>query len=347
MTFGESIPKLQALLASSVQKIAIVTHVNPDGDAIGSSLGLNRILQNAGFHSSVIFPTNFPAVMTGLPRFRSWTVYEQQQELSERILKEADLIFCLDFNDVRRSGKVGSYMSSLVKPVVLIDHHPYPQIAANFSFSETAVSSTSELVYRFVHAMDWQNYLDGLASDALLTGIIADTASFAHNASRPELYEAVSGLIALGADQIKIQEALFNTNSEDRLRLLGYTLSEKMIILPEYHTAILSLSRAELLSFNFKMGDTEGFVNYPLSIEGIVFSVLFLENEDKVKISFRSKGGFAVNELSSTHFSGGGHLNAAGGEAREPLAVAIERFKGILPDYKNQLTVEYTKLNVG
>ncbi len=209
-----------------------------------------------------------------------------------------------------------------------------------FLFSDTKVSSTAELAFDFIAKMGWMDQLDAAGANALLTGIIADTASFSHNAGRPELYEAASRLIAKGANQHRIQESLFNTNTADRLRLLGYALSEKMKIFPEYHAALISLTREELKKFNFKIGDTEGFVNYPLSVKGIIFSAFFLENAEKIKISFRSKGGFAANEFSALHFGGGGHHNAAGGESRQSLDESVEKWISLLPHYSQSLEKE-------
>ncbi len=326
-----------------VKKVVILTHANPDGDALGSSLGLNNVLQNAGFSSTVIFPTDFPPVVPSLNEYKGWFIYEHQEKESERLIKEADVIFMLDFNDINRVGKVRKYLEYLTTNLVLIDHHPQPAIEARWLFSDTSVSSTAELVYDFVVKMGWGGNLDSLGAQALLTGIIADTASFSHNAKRKELYQAVSDLIGQGADQYKIHEVLFNTNTEDRLRLLGYALSEKMEVLPHFHAAIISLTREELKKYNFKIGDTEGFVNYPLSIKGIIFSAFLMENEEKIKISFRSKGGFAVNDFSAKHFSGGGHHNASGGELRESLETAVQKLKDLLSNYAELLERESQK----
>lgn len=323
-----------------VKKVVILTHANPDGDALGSSLGLNNVMQNAGFDSTVIFPTDFPPVVHSLNAYKGWFIYEHKVKKSERLIREADVIFMLDFNDIKRVGKVRSCLENLVTSVVLIDHHPQPAIGTSWLFSDTSVSSTAELVYDFIVKMGWAAHLDSLGAQALLTGIVADTASFSHNAKRKELYQAVSDLIGKGADQYKIHEVLFNTNTEDRLRLLGYALSEKMEIFPQYHSAIISLTRQELKKYNFKIGDTEGFVNYPLSIKGIIFSAFLLENEEKIKISFRSKGGFAANDFSSRHFSGGGHHNAAGGESYQSLGEALQQLKDLLPLYAEMLERE-------
>jgi len=324
-------------MKENVKKVVILTHANPDGDALGSSLGLNCVLQNAGFSSVVVFPTDFPPIVPDLNNHHNWIIYEQHEKKASQYIIEADLLFILDFNDIKRVGKIKKYLENPKGKIVLIDHHPQPLIETPFLFSDTSVSSTAELVYDFVLKMGWSHYLDALGAGSLLTGIIADTASFNHNARRPELYRAVADLIEMGADPDKIHEALFNTISEERLRMLGYSLSEKMEVFQEYHTAIIALSRDELRKYNFKMGDTEGFVNYPLSIKGIVFSALFLETEEKIKISLRSKGHFAVNQFSASHFNGGGHHNAAGGESRLSLSEAVKQFINLLPKYAKEL----------
>lgn len=339
----EACHSLLSWMNDHAKKIVILTHANPDGDALGSALGLNCVLLNVGFSSEIVFPTDFPPIVHSFKDYINWTIFERNEKGTLQRIIDADLLFLLDFNDLKRVGKVNKVLDLKKKNVVLIDHHPQPLIDTPFLFSDTHVSSTAELVYDFVVKMGWEQNLDAPGANALLTGIIADTASFSHNARRPELYKAVANLISLGADQIKIQEALFNTNSEERLRLLGYALSKKMVIFSQYHTAIIELSNEELKRYNFKIGDTEGFVNYPLSIKGIIFSCFFMENEDKIKISFRSKGGFAVNEFSARHFSGGGHHNAAGGESRKSLKEAVMEFEALLPRYAEVLEAESLK----
>ncbi|HEY5510338.1 MAG TPA: bifunctional oligoribonuclease/PAP phosphatase NrnA [Prolixibacteraceae bacterium] len=339
----ENCHELLSWMQEKVKNIVILTHANPDGDALGSSLGLNCLLRNAGFNSTIVFPTGFPQIVPGLKDYTDWVIFERNERKVEQLFSRADLFFMLDFNDLKRLGKLKSKVESLTKMVVLIDHHPQTMIVTPYLFSDTRVSSTAELVYDFIVKMGWENLIDAPAATALLTGIIADTASFSHNAKRSELYKATANLIAHGADQYRIQEALFNTNTEGRLRLLGFALSEKMEIFPQYHAAVIVLSGDELKRYNFKIGDTEGFVNYPLSIKGIIFSCLFIENEDKIKISFRSKGGFAVNELSASYFSGGGHLNAAGGESRKSLREAVKDLIDLLPKYAGMLEIESIK----
>lgn len=339
----ENCLELLSVMKDKVKNVVILTHANPDGDALGSSLGLNCVLKNAGFKSTVIFPTSFPQILPGIRDYEDWLIYEHNERNAEQLFSRADLFFMLDFNDLKRLGKVKAKVEQLNKSIVLIDHHPHPLIVTPFLFSDTSVSSTAELVYDFIVKMGWESLMDPQAATALLTGIIADTASFSHNAKRAELYKATANLIEHGADHYRIQEALFNTNTEDRLRLLGFALSEKMQILPEYHTAVIALSADELKRYNFKIGDTEGFVNYPLSVKGIIFSCFFMENEDKIKISFRSKGGFAVNEFSASHFSGGGHRNASGGESRKTLSESVADLIGLLPEYAALLEEESKK----
>lgn len=339
----ENCQSLIDLMTRQVKKVVTITHANPDGDALGSSLGLHSVLQSAGFESNVIFPTDFPHLVPNLNAYNHWLIFEHQEKEADRLLNEADLLFLLDFNDLKRIGKLKNKVEKLSKVMVLIDHHPDPKIGTPFLFSDIRVSSTAELVFDFVNKMGWGKSIDSLGATALLTGIIADTASFSHNAKRPEVYKTASELIKLGADQHKIQESLFNTNSVDRLRLLGFALSEKMVVFPEYHAAYISLSREELKRYKFKIGDTEGFVNYPLSVKGIIFSAFFLENEEKIKISFRSKGGFAANTFSASHFEGGGHHNAAGGESKLSLSQTISKWIALLPEYAASLETESLK----
>ncbi len=329
--------KVKELLGSEVKNIVIIPHVNPDGDAIGSSLGLNDVLRNAGFTSVVIVPNDFPTYLNCLGGEETTLIYEQCTWLCHQLINQADILFFLDFNDVKRLGKLETYLKECNKPIVLIDHHPDPQIKADYMFSDTDVSSTAELVYDFIESLEMLDHLVKNGANALLTGIIADTGSFNHNASRPNMYRIVGDLINRGADKEKINESLYNNFSEKRMRLLGYCLSEKMEIYQQYKTALIWLSAEELKRFDFHPGDTEGFVNYPLSVKGIVFTAFFIEKYDHIKISFRSKGSFSTNEFSGAHFNGGGHRNASGGEIKLPMQEALLLFRSLLPKYSELL----------
>ncbi len=325
------------MLRKEVKNIVIIPHVNPDGDAIGSALGLNDVFINAGYTSDVIVPNDFPTYLNSLGSEGKPLIYEQSTELCHRLIEKADILFFLDFNDVKRLGKLEGYLKGNTKPIVLIDHHPEPQIKAQFMFSDTDVSSTAELVYDFVDAIEMLNSLGKAGATALLTGIIADTGSFSHNASRPNMYRIVGDLINRGADKEGINESLYNNFSEKRMRLLGYCLSEKMEIYQKYRTSLIWLSMEELKRFDFHPGDTEGFVNYPLSVNGIVFTAFFMEKHDHIKLSFRSKGSFSTNDFSGAHFNGGGHRNASGGEIKLSMKEAIALFRSLLPQYAEQL----------
>lgn len=324
-------------LRNEVKRIVIIPHVNPDGDAIGSALGLNDVMNNAGFESCVIVPNDFPVYLNWLGSEGIPWIYEQNIDRCNKLIDQADVLFFLDFNDVKRLGKLEEYLSTNTKKIVLIDHHPDPQIKADYLFSDTNVSSTAELVYDFVDAIGMLDHLGVKGANALLTGIIADTGSFSHNSSRSPMYSIVGELIKRGADKEKINESLYNNFSEKRMRLLGYCLSEKMEIFPQYRTALIWLSAEELKRFDFHPGDTEGFVNYPLSVKGVVFSAFFMEKHDQVKISFRSKGSFATNDFSGAHFSGGGHRNASGGESKLSMEEALKLFRALLPEYSERL----------
>jgi bifunctional oligoribonuclease and PAP phosphatase NrnA len=287
--------KVKQWMRNEVKRVVIIPHVNPDGDAIGSAIGLNSVLNNAGFESGVIVLNDFPSYLSWLGSYGVPLIYDQSAELCHKLIDQADAFFFLDFNDTKRLGKLEGYLGENIKPVVLIDHHPDPAIKTEYLFSDTNVSSTAELVFDFVDALGMMKYLDANSANALLAGIIADTGSFSHNASRPNTYYVVGELIKKGADKERINESLYNDFSEKRMRLLGFCLSEKMEVYPEYKTALIWLSGEELKRFDFHPGDTEGFVNYPLSIKGIVFTAFFMEKRDHVKISFRSKGSFATN----------------------------------------------------
>ena len=320
-------------MTKEVKKVVIIPHVNPDGDAIGSAIGLNSILNNAGFESVVIVLNDFPSYLSWLGSDGVPLIYEQSAGLWHEMIDQADAFFFLDFNDVKRLGKLEEYLGKNTKPVVLIDHHPDPAITTEYLFSDINVSSTAELVFDFVDALGMLEYLDANGANALLAGIIADTGSFSHNASRPDTYRVVGELIKRGADKDRINESLYNDFSEKRMRLLGYCLSEKMEVFPTHKTALIWLSVNELKKFDFHPGDTEGFVNYPLSIKGIVFSAFFMEKHDHVKVSLRSKGSFATNDFCAAHFNGGGHRNASGGETKLSLKEALALFRELLPQY--------------
>lgn len=331
------ITSVKEILTGSKLNVAIIPHENPDGDAIGSALGLAEVLANFGHSVQVITANNYPDFLKWFSSEIEITIYDNRKKRAKEILKKSDVLICVDFNEASRAGKLGKYILEFSKPKILIDHHPYPTSFCDFTISEPQYSSTAELIFDIVHAIGIEKNITQNAAEALYTGILTDTGSFSHNTSRPNTFKVVSELMKFGIDTQKIQSGIYDNFSASRMKLLGYCLNEKMIVIPELRTAVITISKKELEDFNFKSGDTEGFVNYPLSINNIVFSAIFIEKEGVVKASFRSKGNFPTNQFSKNHFNGGGHLNASGGESKLTLKETFKKFTQLLPDYKHQL----------
>lgn len=324
------------LLTSNIRtakKILIITHQNPDGDAIGSSLGLFHALKNYGVNPVVVVPNDFPAFLKWMPASDEIMIFERQKEAVESILDENPLIFYLDFNDITRIGKMKNAVEKSNGFGILVDHHPYPENFASIIISDISVSSTAELVFKLVKEVFGKQFIDKSVAECLYAGIMTDTGSFSYNSSRPETYEILSMLLSHGIDKDLIYSMVYDNFTADRMKLLGYCLDQKMVVLPEFGAAYISLTNEEKKKYNFQPGDSEGFVNYPLSVSGVIFSTFFMENGKKVKISFRSKGNFPVNHFASRFFQGGGHKNAAGGESDLPLDKTIERFIELIKDY--------------
>jgi phosphoesterase RecJ-like protein len=331
---------IERLLQSVPKQIAIITHINPDGDAIGSSLGLKRLLQNIGHHCSLVSPNDYPDFLKWLPGNEEVIIFSNAANKSISSLQQAEILFALDFNELKRTKKLDLAVAGMKAYKVLIDHHPDPEMKADCILSDTSVSSTAEIVWQFLNQMGLQRYVDKEVATCLFTGIMTDTGCFSHNSSAKETYEAVAELLSYPIDKDEIYHLIYDNFSCERMRLLGYCLNEKMEILQEYHTAMIWLTREELIRYHFKTGDSEGFVNYPLSIKGIRFSVFFQEKEDHVKISFRSKGKFAVNGFARKYFNGGGHHHASGGESYSNMEDTLKRFKDLLPLYRDELNAD-------
>lgn len=336
-TDNEIIAAVSKLLSVAPVKIAVIPHSNPDGDAIGSSYGLAVILKNAGHEVRIVSPNDYPTFLDWLSGEVEIVNFQKKTITAKKYLQSCDLMFCVDFNDIRRTGDMAATIDSFKGPKIMIDHHPYPTSFCDYCISEPEYSSSAELVFDVVIACGWGEFINRQAAEAFYTGIMTDTGSFSYNTSRANLYKVLSELMKFHIDTESVHDLVYHNFSADRLRLMGYCLHEKMIILPEYRTGFISLTRDELKKYNFVPGDTEGFVNIPLSIHNIVFSALFIEKEGFVKASFRSKGSFPANSFSSDHFSGGGHLNAAGGEIQLSLNETIEKFTQLLPEYNHLL----------
>lgn len=328
---------IKSLLENPSKRIAIIIHVNPDGDAMGSSMGLNIVLKDIGHETAVIAPNIYPEFLHWLPGNKNVMVYPADKAIAAKKISEAEIIFIIDFNDYRRVKQFKNLLENSQAYKVIIDHHPDPVSQANLNITDVSVSSTAELVYQFIKDLEFQRFINKDVATCLFTGIMTDTGCFSYNSSRKETYLVISELLDYGINKDEIYYKLYDNFTANRMRLLGYALNEKIEVLPEYKTALISLNKEELVKYKFQTGDSENFVNYPLSIKGIYFSALFIERENYVKISFRSKGEFAVNEFAKKHFCGGGHLNAAGGESYTTLDKTLQTFRDLLPDYKEQL----------
>lgn len=325
-------------LLSTPKNIVVVPHVNPDGDAMGSALGLYHYLKKLGHHTTVIAPNEYPDFLKWLPSDEQVVRYEFDIDKSNQAIREAELIFTLDFNSLHRVGQMQTALETAQSTFVLIDHHQQPDTYAAFTYSDVKMSSTCEMVYHFIANLGDLNTLDKTIATCLYTGIMTDTGSFRFPSCTAVTHKVVAHLMECGANHAQIHNNIYDTNSPDKLQLLGCAL-KNLVVLSEYRTAYITLSSEELEKHHFKKGDTEGFVNYGLSIEGIVMAVIFIENihEGIVKLSLRSKGSFSVNDFSRNHFNGGGHINAAGGKSNLSLNETVDKFISILPRYKNAL----------
>lgn len=326
----------QALsLIKEKENIIIIPHYNPDGDALGASFGFKLFIQSLGKKVKVIAPNDYPEFLHWLPTSNDTIIWFRQKKTAKRILENADLIIFLDFNDLNRIEDMKDTIESLNIPKIMLDHHPYPKNIADVIISDTSVSSTSELVTHFINWTGYKEKVNKNIASCLLTGIVTDTGSFSYNSSQPDTYEALSILLETGVNKDKIYNNIYNNYSFSRMQLMGFALSERMIQVHKYNTAFIYLTKDDLKKYNFKPGDTEGFVNLPLSIKGIVFSALFIEKHDRIKISFRSKFSFPANKVSNDYFNGGGHLNAAGGYSKLDMEGTISLFKSVLNEYKS------------
>lgn len=336
-----TIQHLQALLVEGFpQRILIVSHRNPDGDAIGSCLAAYHYFQALGHSCSIAVPSDYPADMLGwMPAIDTLFIYDRHAAYCDQLIQEADFIVCLDFNELSRIDKMGEVIATSKAKKILIDHHLYPADFADYTRSDTSMSSTCELLYHFFGDLDQHAQLQQTVATCLMVGILTDTGSFKY-ATSPRLFRVAAELVERGADTNVIQDLLFNSLNENKLRLLGYCLYEKMEILDEYKVGIIVLNADDLRRFNVNRGDLEGLVNQILKIKAIKVSVLVTEQEKAVKLSLRSKGDFSVQELASKHFKGGGHKNASGGQSLLPLEQTVARLKEVLAEYKEALNYE-------
>ena len=320
---------------SQARNIVIVPHKGPDGDAIGSSLGLMHFLKNKGHNVDVIAPNEYPRFLKWLPGNDQVMIYEKDKTKADELINDADIVFALDFNHLNRSGDMQEVLTASQAVFIMIDHHREPSDFANYTYSDAEMSSTCEMVYHFIDKLRAVEKITPEIATCLYSGIMTDTGSFRFSATSAETHRVIAHLIDKGAVNHEIHNNIFDTFNENRLQLLGTAL-QNLRVLPEYKTAYITLSQEELDKHNFQKGDTEGFVNYGLGIEDVIFALIFIENKQEgiIKISFRSKGDFNVNEFARAHFEGGGHNNAAGGKSELSIEDTVAKLNSILPDYK-------------
>jgi len=337
---SQDITEIKQLL-STKKKIVIVPHKNPDGDAIGSTLGLYHYLIKTNHQVQVITPNDYPSFLKWIPGENSILKYDSQTSVCTPIINDADIIFTLDFNAFHRTGNMETVLEESNGIKIMIDHHQSPENYAKYMFSDVNMSSTCEMIYHFITMLGNANLIDADIATCLYVGIMTDTGSFKFLCTTSTTHRVIANLIEKGADNTKIHVNIYDTNSYEKLQLLGCALSNLNVI-PELRTAYISLSQDELNRYNYKKGDTEGIVNYGLSIDNIVLAAIFIEDRQEgiIKISLRSEGHFSVNEMSRKHFNGGGHTNAAGGRSELSLKDTIENFISILPSYNKALNDE-------
>ncbi|MBS1487581.1 MAG: bifunctional oligoribonuclease/PAP phosphatase NrnA [Bacteroidetes bacterium] len=337
----EKLVELKALLASP-QKVTIVTHFKPDADALGSSLGLAGFLKNTGHRVSVVTPSDFPDFLAWLPG--SHEVIALSKHTSEPLQKAtlafqtADIIFCLDFSNLSRINDLADIVRKAPGKKVMVDHHLEPEPFSDFQKWSVQAASTAQLVFELINELGGKAHLDAAIATCLYAGLMTDTGSFRHNNTTAREMAVASELISLGANPSEVARLIYDVNSLSRLKLIGYALYKNLVVYPEYHTACITLSQEELKMLNVQTGDTEGLVNYGLSLKDVRLAVLMYDRGEEIKISFRSLGDFSVNDLARKHFEGGGHKNAAGGSSKLTLEQTMKKFLDLLPQYKTSLS---------
>ncbi|TGE21133.1 DHH family phosphoesterase [Hymenobacter metallicola] len=333
-----TISELKELLAQPRQ-IFITTHHKPDADALGSSLGLAGYLRKKGHHVTVVTPSDYPSFLSWMPGNDEVIVYEARQNDAQvrEIIGTAEVIFCLDFSCLGRINEMGEYIRTAPGTKVLIDHHLEPEQFADLDFSNPKAAATAELVFEVIRDLGDQELIDVGIGESLYAGIMTDTGSFRHPSTSRNVHLIIAELLNAGIDLSSVHRRIYDSHSEMRLRFLGFVLKDKLTVLREYNTAYIAITQDELRQYQSKTGDTEGLVNFALSIEGVVFAAVLIDRGQAVKISFRSVGDFSVNEFARKNFNGGGHHNAAGGISHEALEPTVQRFLELLPQYQTQL----------
>lgn len=323
---------------SKPRKVLITTHHKPDADALGSSLGLAGYLRKKGHSVQVITPSDYPGFLAWMPGNEGVLTYDKSKAaLVNEKVQGAEIIFCLDFSALGRIYDMADMVRQAPAKKVMVDHHLEPESFAEFVQWDPTSASTAQLIYRLILELGDRTVIDENIASCLYAGLMTDTGGFRHNNTRHEEFLIASELVAMGANPSRISKLVYETNTLTRLRLMGYVLSEKLVVLDEYKVAYITITEEELKRFGSQTGDTEGLVNYGLSVEGVKMAALIYKRKDDVKLSFRSLGSFSVSEFSRQHFEGGGHKNASGGQTKLSLEETLQKFLNLLPQYKEQL----------
>lgn len=333
----DQITRLQELLANP-KEIVVIPHKNPDGDALGSTLALCKYLNNTGHKACVVAPNDYPQFLKWLPGQEDIVRFDKQNDVAVDLINKASLIFTLDFNSLNRTGDMEKVLEKAEGDFIMIDHHQQPEDYAVVTYSDVSICATCQMVYHTLEMLDETAGIDADIATCLYTGIMTDTGSFRFRSTSATTHRVIADLIDKGANNSIIHQQVFDVNSPQRMQLLGTALSNLRTV-PEYKTAYITLSQDELDANNYSKGDTDGFVNYALSLENTRLALIFIENRQEgiIKISLRSEGDFSVNAMARSHFSGGGHINAAGGRSHKTMEETVAYFISILPEYNEQL----------
>lgn len=337
----KDLTKIRQLLRQP-QNIVILIHHNPDADALGSAVVLSSYLQKKGHQATVISPSDFPDFLEWMHGSKQVIIYNDKIKTKiQDLLNKADIIFYLDFSSLDRIKQIGEMIRNVMGKKILIDHHPEPEIFSDLRIWDDKASATAELVYNLILFFGDKHLINTDIGECLYAGIMTDTGSFRYPSTSKTVHLIIAELIGIGIDATKVHELIYDNHSEKRLKFLGYALKEKLVVLKKYQTAYISINAVEMKKYSVKPGDTEGLVNYTLSIKGIVLGALITERKNEVRLSFRSVGDFSVNDLARKHFAGGGHANAAGGKSDLSFDETIKKFVDLLADYKGQLVDKY------
>ena len=330
----------EQMMATS-KKVVIVTHFKPDADALGSSLGLALYLRKKSHLVDVITPSDYPDFLAWMPGKEIVTALSKESKepgaKAAKLLAKAEVIFCLDFSNLKRINELGDLVKASSAKKVMIDHHLEPEKFADFEKWDVGAASTAEMIFELINELGDKSLIDEDIANCLYAGLMTDTGGFRHNNTTHREFLVASELVSRGANPAEVAKKIYDTNSLERLRLTGFALSQKLTVLPEFNTAFMTLTWEELRQFGSQTGDTEGLVNYGLSIKGIKMAVLMYDRKEEIKLSFRSLVDFDVNALARKHFEGGGHKNASGGQSKLSLEQTLKKFLAILPEYKDAL----------